>query len=153
VRIIRWAILGLGTAAVVAAAFGRSALDVKPQAEALVSRQFAARASGDVAGALALYGDVFYQATPREQWTQMLSGIEKKLGRPGAAEPAGFQVFFGAKRAGLGSYVTLQYEVSYGTEKAREIFVVFRAPSAEEPSIVGHQILSDALLDEAFRTP
>jgi len=152
-RIVRWGILGLGTVAVFAAVFGRGALDAKPQAEALVDRQFAARAKGDFAGALALYGEAFYQATPREQWTQMLSGIEKRLGRPGATEERGFHVFFGSQQAGFGSYVTLQYEVAYGTETAREVFVVFRGTSSDEPRIVGHQILSDALLDEAFRTP
>jgi hypothetical protein len=126
---------------------GCNAIDAKPEAEAVASRAFDSRRSGDLETTLSLYHEAFYHVTSKEDWTATLEAVEEKLGTPQRHELKNWKVYIGTGDVGSGTYVTLAYDVQYPNASATETLVLFSPPSGSEPRIVGHNLQSAALLN------
>jgi hypothetical protein len=70
------------------------------------------------------YGDLFFQATPRLQWGQLLAALEQRLGRPEA----------------------VRYAKAEGTEE----LTLLKEKGSQDFRIVQHQVNSAALLLPEF---
>src|SRR5262245_55826230 len=54
----------------------------KNEAQLIAERYFEAAQRGDNQAVLSLYDEPFYTVTPRPKWSDMYSGIVRKLGKP-----------------------------------------------------------------------
>lgn len=115
---------------------GSQALDA---ARALTRRWFEAAESGDVDGAMALYGEPLFAGSGREEARRFVASIAAR-GVADAREPTGWQVQAHAGREGVGWFVTLRYRVRYGECVMRHRFVVHRPFAGGEAHIVGHHV-------------
>lgn len=100
--------------------------------------------------ALALYGDHFFQATPRPRWEQLLASLEQRLGPPEAHELVGWNVFVGTQEGATGTFVSLSYAVRYAKAEGSEEITLLREKGAPDFRIVQHQFHSAALLLPEF---
>ena len=138
----RW----LTALSVAVALFGCNAIQAKPDAEAVVGDLFDARRQGDRASVLPLYHPAFYEATPRETWSSMLDSLQSKLGSPAEETLDTWNVTVGTGDVGVGTYVTLVYQVEYAAASGTETLVLFSPAAGTRPGIIAHNINSDALL-------
>jgi len=119
-------------------------VDAKPDAELIVTRYFESRVSGDVDEALSLYADLFFEVTPRPEWQESLVMLDRKLGPPGDRTLTAWNVFVGAREAGAGTYVALEYDVEYAFYPAHESFRIFTPAWGWPASIISHHVNSPA---------
>ncbi|MFQ5804632.1 MAG: DUF4019 domain-containing protein [Candidatus Methylomirabilales bacterium] len=124
---------------------GCGVTDAKPDAEALASTYFSAARSMSFDTISELYGEQFYQQISREEWERLLTRIWKKLGPPGKFELQAWRVNAVASTNGVGTYVVLQYAVSYEKYPVTETLTVFKPASGGPTRIVGHYINSTGL--------
>jgi len=118
----------------------------KSAAEAYASKMFSAREVGQTQKVLLMYDDRPGQGTPRETWSKVLVAIEGKLGRPTTYELKDWRVTLGTNAAGSGTFVTLQYAVTYERAQGVETVVLFRPRGSTDFRIIGHNFNSPALL-------
>lgn len=135
--------LRLVTAALVliAAAFGScNMIDARPEAESLAEKYFTSRITGDLEKTLSLYGDDFFENTPRSQWIEVLDEVRLKMGIPLDPSLTGWNIWVGSGSAGAGTYVTLEYEVRYSRYMVYETLVFFSPPLVGSPRILNHSL-------------
>ncbi len=121
-------------------------VSARPEAEALADVYFTARSEGDLDRTLSLYSDLFFEATPRSEWTDSLLMLEHKLGRPSSHEQREWNVYVGSGPAGTGTYVTLNYDVQYAKYPAQERFRFFTSIMGGPTEIIFHHVDSPGLL-------
>ena len=121
-------------------------VSARPEAEALADVSFSARSEGDLDLALSLYSDLFFEATPRSEWTDSLLMLEHRLGKPSRHEPTEWNVYVGSGPAGTGTYVTLDYDVQYAKYPAQETFRFFTSIMGGPTEIIFHHLDSAGLL-------
>ena len=134
----------IGVLSIVACSLG--SIVARPDGEALAEKYFASRVTLDLDETLSLYGDLFFEVTPRSQWSNRLAMIESKLGKPQKHSLSSWDVFVGSRGAGPGTYVTLIYDVVYSNYPAQETFRTFTPAWGWPTTIVGHHVDSPAFL-------
>jgi hypothetical protein len=94
-----------------------------------------------------LYDPRFFQQTTRDEWRQMLTGINTKLGDLVSYQQVGsnFNAQTGTGSAS-GVYVTLTYKVTYAKYPADETLTLFMPAGGSTFTIAGHRINSTGLL-------
>jgi hypothetical protein len=118
----------------------------RAEAEACVARVFAARHSGTAEQALAAYADEAQQGMGRDEWSQMLVALDAKLGRPVSERLTAWNVTLATNSLGTGTFVSLQYDVTYERAEGTESIVAFKPSGASDFRIVGHHVNSPAFL-------
>jgi len=139
------AVLGLAVALVTAVGCGVS--KDKTAAQGVAEACFESVKRKDFQGVLQCYSPKFFENTSREKWTKMLQNVNAKLGDLQDYEIVGWNF---RKFAGLGggTYLHLQYNVTYSKYPAQEILTLYRPLTGGEFKIVAHGINSPGFLEE-----
>jgi len=135
--------LGLCLAASLSAGCGLG--KAKQEAVKVAESYFASVKQKDYRTALALYSAEFFQQTKRDDWLEILKKVNARLGDLKSYRLTGWQVH---TNIGRGTYVALNYRVTYTKHQADEAFTLFRPASGGRFRIMGHNINSPGLLLE-----
>lgn len=111
-----------------------------PIAEQGVKRFHQMLGSDQIDAIVASSGPELTAGPAKARFTQLLSVIRKKLGRPTGGTQAGWNDNFNAG----GHFISLNYQSKYERGDAAENFV-FRM-EGEKPTLAGYHINSDALI-------
>jgi len=120
----------------------------KSEAGAVVIGLFNAVNSRDFDKALTYYSSDFFETTSREDWSQALNGINKKLGDLEKYKLTNWQGRKSAGSKGNGSWVTLTYEVTYSKYTAKETFYLYKPLVGGQFEIDNHEVISLGLFLE-----
>ncbi len=120
----------------------------KAEAEHIVERYYKLIGEGNINAVLSLYSNRFFENTPEEKWTNMLTNVREKLGALETFHLVSWHVKDAASSEIIGTYVSLLYEVQYSKYKATEEFTMVRPAGKSEFKIIGHTINSEGFLME-----
>lgn len=123
---------------------GCGVYQAKPEAEALVTRYFAAIKAGAFQEVVPLFSEDFYKKMPKEELVKDLEKNNWKLGTLEEYTLLSIQVEVNSSRGG--TLVTLLYQVKYSHHEAQETFIVFKPSTAGPAAIIRHQISSKGFL-------
>lgn len=108
-------------------------------AEQFLAAHYDAIRRGDFETALSRYTEVFFQATPRDEWKKSLIATSAKLGVPEGFKITTLNV---TEQHGLdpGIYVVLVSMVNYSNGTAEEHMTLYRSNEEGKFAINGHSI-------------
>ncbi len=121
-------------------------LGPSPEAKSVADRYFELRKAGQTQELLSLYGEDFFQVTPRDKLVDYLEKTAAKLGPLQSYELSNSHKVSFAGTSNSGTTTTLIYAAKYTNGPAVETLVLFEPASGGPPRIKGHNIQSEAFL-------
>lgn len=137
-KILKWVL-------VVSLVAGCGFTEGKEEAEQLAGRLFDSVRSHDFDTAMTYYSEAFFNQTSQDEWTTVLNSLNQKLGDLQSYELNGWNVKKQVHTSGSGTFVSLQYHVTYARYPATEVLVLFK-PVGGDYKVLSHNINSKGLL-------
>ena len=123
-------------------------IDALPDAKK-VAEQFFEKYKAEQYEALdSLYGDEFWQATPKDIWHRILPNVQDEMGSIKQCELQNWHQTTSASTSGSGNIVQLQYACKHEKYDSIFAFTILKPLSGGESKIVGQNFNSLGLLLE-----